>query len=73
MDMHVRVIEVIPRFFKKSKQVILKDDTIDLIVIPSKDDIVFIDDVRYKVIQRDIIMRKNLELQRISLFVEKLY
>lgn len=70
--MHVRVIEIIPRFFKKSKQVILKDGNVDLIVIPSKDDIVFIDDVGYKVLQRDIIMRKNLELQRITLFVEKL-
>lgn len=71
--MQVKVIEVIPRFFKKSIQVILKDDDINLIVIPSKDDIVFIDDVRYKVLQRDIIMRKNLENQRITLFVEKLY
>ena len=71
--MHVRVIEIIPRFFKKSKQVILKDDAIDLIVIPSKDDVVFIDDLRYKVLQRDIIMQKNLELQRVTLFVEKLY
>ena len=71
--MNVRVIEVIPRFFKKSIQAVLKDDDIDLIVIPSKDDVVFIDDVRYKVLQRDIIMRKNLENQRITLFVEKLY
>lgn len=70
--MNVRVIEVIPRFFKKSKQVILKDGDIDLIVIPIKDDIVIIEDVRYKVLQRDIIMRKNLENQRITLFVEKL-
>lgn len=71
--MHVRVIEVIPRFFKKSKQVILKDGDIDLIVIPIKDDIIIIEDVRYKVLQRDVIMRKNLENQRITLFVEKLY
>ena len=71
--MQVKVIEVIPRFFKKSIQVVLKDDDINLIVIPSKDDIVFIDDVRYKVLQRDIIIRKNLENQRITLFVEKLY
>lgn len=71
--MNVRVIEVIPRFFKKSKQVILKDGDIDLIVIPIKDDIIIIEDVRYKVLQRDIIMRKNLENQRITLFVEKLY
>lgn len=71
--MHVRVIEVIPRFFKKSKQVVLKDGDIDLIVIPSKGDVVFIDDVRYEVWQRDIIMRKNLENQRITLFVKKLY
>ena len=71
--MNVRVIEIIPRFFKKSKQVILKDGDIDLIVIPIKDDIIIIEDVRYKVLQRDIIMRKNLENQRITLFVEKLY
>lgn len=71
--MNVKVIEVIPRIFKKSKQVILKDDDINLPVVPSKDDIVFIDDIRYKVVQRDIIMRKNLENQCITLFVEKLY
>ena len=71
--MHVKVIEVIPRLFKKSKQVILKDDAIDLIITPAKNDVVFIDDVRYKVLQRDIIIRKNLENQRITLFVEKLY
>lgn len=71
--MQVKVIEVISRFFKKPIQVVLKDDDINLIVIPSKDDVVFIDDVRYKVLQRDIIMRKNLENQRITLFVEKLY
>lgn len=71
--MNVRVIEVIPRFFKKPIQVVLKDDGIDLIVIPNKDDVVFIDDIRYKVLQRDIIIRKNLENQRITLFVEKLY
>lgn len=71
--MNVRVIEVIPRFFKKSKQVILKDGVIDLIVTPAKDDVVVIDDVQYRVLQRDIIMRKNLENQRITLFVEKLY
>ena len=71
--MNVKVIEVIPRFFKKPIQAVLKDDDIDLILIPSKDDVIFIDDVRYKVLQRDIIMRKNLENQRITLFVEKLY
>lgn len=71
--MNIRVIEVIPRFFKKSKQVILKDGDIDLTVIPIKDDIVIIEDARYRVLQRDIIMRKNLENQRITLFVEKLY
>lgn len=71
--MNIRVIEVIPRFFKASKQVILKDGDIDLTVIPIKDDIIIIEDVRYKVLQRDIIMRKNLENQRITLFVEKLY
>lgn len=71
--MNIRVIEVIPRFFKKSKQVILKDGDIDLTVIPTKNDIIIIEDVQYRVIQRDIIMRKNLENQRITLFVEKLY
>jgi hypothetical protein len=71
--MNIRVIEVIPRFFKKSKQVILKDGDIDLTVIPIKDDIIIVEDVRYRVLQRDIIMRKNLENQRITLFVEKLY
>ena len=58
---------------RNTEDVILKDGEIDLAVIPIKDDIIIIEDVRYKVLQRDIIMRKNLENQRITLFVEKLY
>lgn len=70
--MNVRVIEIKYKFWGKPDQTILKDGDIDLTIIPTKDDILFIDDVRYKVLQRDIIMRKNLENQRITLFVEKL-
>lgn len=71
--MRVKVIEVIYRFFGRPKQEVLKDDDIDLTVYPVKDDRVYIDDVGYRVIQRDLILRKDPNNQRMILFVEKLF
>lgn len=71
--MRVKVIEVIYRFFGRPKQEVLKDDDIDLTVYPVKDDRVYIDDVGYRVIQRDLILRKDPNNQRLTLFVEKLF
>lgn len=69
--MKVRIIKVTFRFWKTPKQELLKDDDINLEVMPVKGDIVIIDDVRYHVVQRDIKMVKN--NQQVTLFVEKLY
>lgn len=71
--MRVKVIEVEYRFFGRSKQVVLKDDDIDLTVYPVKDDRVHIDDVQYRVIQRDLFLRKDPNNQKMTLFVEKTY
>ena len=69
--MKVKIIKTTFRFWKEPKQELLKDDDINLEVMPVKDDVVIIDDIRYKVIQRDIRMAKN--NQQVTLFVEKLY
>ena len=71
--MRVKVIEVIYRFFGSPKQEVLKDDDIDLPVYPVKDDRVNIDDVQYRVIQRDLFLRKDPNNQKMILFVEKTY
>lgn len=69
--MKVRIIKVTYRFWKEPKQELLKDDDINLEVMPVKGDIVIIDDIRYHVVQRDIKIAKN--NQQVTLFVEKLY
>lgn len=69
--MKVRVVKVTYRFWKEPKQELLKDDDINLEVMPVKGDVVIIDDIRYNVIQRDIRMAKA--NQQVTLFVEKLY
>ena len=71
--MRVKVIEVTYRFFGSPKQEVLKDDDIDLTVYPVKDDRVYIDDVQYRVIQRDLFLRKDPNNQKMTLFVEKTY
>lgn len=71
--MRVKVIEVIYRFFGSPKQEVLKDDDIDLPVYPVKDDRVNIDDVQYRVIQRDLFLRKDPNNQKMILFVEKTF
>jgi hypothetical protein len=70
--MKIKVIKVNYDFWGRTEQQILKDDYIDLKVIPITGDIVVIDEERYRVIQRDIHMRKNVDNQCIFLFVCKL-
>lgn len=70
--MKVKVIKVTFKFWGGNKQEILKDGNIDLVVVPIKDDKVFIDDIGYKVLQRDVHIKKDINEQRITLFVEKL-
>lgn len=71
--MNIKIIEVIPRFFKTSKQIVLKEGDIELPIFPVKDDKIFIDEIGYRVLQRDIHIAKDVSKQRITLFVEKLY
>lgn len=69
--MYIKVIEVTPRFFRASKQTILKVGRIDMQVIPTKSDKIFIGDTPYKVLQRDIHFVDDFNKQHITLFVEK--
>ena len=70
--MKVKVIKLTFKFWGGTEQEILKEGDIDLIVVPVKGDKIFIDDMGYKVLQRDIHIKKNIYEQRITLFVEKL-
>lgn len=70
--MKVKVIKVTFKFQGGTEQEILKEEDIDLVVVPVKGDKIFIDDIGYKVLQRDIHINKNIYEQRITLFVEKL-
>ena len=70
--MKVKVIKLTFKFWGGTEQEILKEGDIDLIVVPIKGDKIFIDDMGYKVLQRDIHIKKNIYEQRITLFVEKL-
>jgi hypothetical protein len=71
--MIIKVIEVQYRFWGKPKQTTIKYGEIDLPVVPIKGDKIIIDDVVYNVIQRDIVMRRDPENQRVTLFVEKVW
>lgn len=68
--MQVKVIEVEPGWFK-SKQIILKDDYIDLVIYPVKGDKIFIDGIGYIVLQRDLHLSKEIAKQTMTLFVRK--
>ena len=70
--MYIKVIEVTPRFFRASKQTILKVGRIEMQVIPTKGDKIFIEDTPYKVLQRDIHFIDDFNMQHITLFVEKM-
>lgn len=69
--MNVKVIEIIKfKLFRDSEQRLLKNGELDIKLIPIKGDIVFIDNIKYEVIQRDIIMGKE---ESVRLFVRKPY
>lgn len=70
--MYIKIIEVTPRFFRASKQTILKVGRIEMQVIPTKGDKIFIGDTPYKVLQRDIHFVDDFNMQHITLFVEKM-
>ena len=67
--MNIRIIEVEYHFWKSTTQTILRDGEIDLQLIPVKDDIIHLDNNRYKVLQRDFV---SWNPQSVKLFVSKL-
>lgn len=69
--MRVKIIEVI-RHFLKDEQIILKDDDIDMQVHPVVGDIVTIDDIRYRVLQRNLYLRRDWDNQSITYHVIKI-
>lgn len=70
--MYIKIIEVTVRFFGTSKQTILKAGRVEMKVIPTKGDKIFIEDTAYKVLQRDIHFVDDFNMQHITLFVEKM-
>ena len=68
--MRVKVIEVEQGWFK-SKQTVLKDDYISLVIYPFKGDKIFIDGIGYFVLQRDLYLSKEIGKQSMTLFVKK--
>lgn len=68
--MKVKVIEVEMGWFK-SKQTVLKDDYISLVIYPVKGDKIFIDGIGYLVLQRDLHLSKEISKQTMTLFVRK--
>ena len=68
--MKVKVIEVIYHLFK-NELILLKDDNIDMQVYPVVGDIVTIDDIKYRVLQRNLDFRKNWNNQSITYHVTK--
>lgn len=68
--MQVKVIEVKQGWFK-SKQTVLKDDYISLVIYPVKGDKIFIDGIGYIVLQRDLYLSKEIAKQTMTLFVRK--
>lgn len=68
--MKIKVIEVEMGWFK-SKQTVLKDDYISLVIYPVKGDKIFIDGIGYLVLQRDLYLSKEISKQTMTLFVRK--
>ena len=66
--MRVKIIEIIVGWWK-NEQRLLKDGEIDIHLIPQKDDIIYLDGERYRVLQRDFV---SWNPQEIKLFVSKL-
>ena len=71
--MYIKIIEITVRLFRASKQTILKAGNVDMQVIPTKGDKIFIDDTSYRVLQRDIHFVDDFNKQHITLFVGKMY
>lgn len=69
--MRVKIIEVVYHFFKNELN-ILKDDDIDMQIYPVVGDIVTIDGIKYRVLQRNLYMRKNWDNQSITYHVTKI-
>ena len=68
--MRVKVIEAIYHLFKNELN-LLKDDDIDMQTYPVVGDIVTIDDIKYRVLQRNLDFRKNWNNQSITYHVTK--
>ena len=68
--MQVKVIEVEQGWFK-SKQTVLKEDYITLVIYPVKGDKIFIDGIGYIVLQRDLYLSREIGKQTMTLFVRK--
>ena len=70
--MYIKLIKVTPKFFRTSQQVILRACNVDLQVIPTKGDKIFIENKEYKVLKRDIHFVDDFTRQHITLFVEEM-
>lgn len=70
--MYIKIIKVTPKFFGTSQQTIFSACNVDMQVIPTKGDKIFIEDKDYKVLQRDIHFVDDFSKQYITLFVEKM-
>lgn len=65
--MKVKVIKVNIKLFGPDEQELIRDGEVDLKLIPVKGDVLWIDDVKYTVLQRDIIFSGS--EQNVRLFV----
>lgn len=69
--MKVKIIKVNFKFFGSDTQEVIRNGEVDLKLIPIKGDVLFIDDVKYIVLQRDIIFSGS--EQDVRLFVREHY
>lgn len=67
--MKVKIIKVNFKFFGRDTQELIRDGEVDLKLIPIKGDVLFVDDVKYIVLQRDIIFSGS--EQDVRLFVRE--
>jgi hypothetical protein len=74
MRVPVKIIEVI-RGFWSDKQECLAQVHMHLNSIPEKNDIIYLNDTRYKIVQKDYIYKDKVEttldLETLRLFIEK--
>ena len=70
--MYIKIIKVTPKIFRTSQQVIFSACNVDMQVIPTKGDKIFIENKEYKVLQRDIYYIDDFTRQHITLFVEEM-